>query len=205
MSLAEQGVAAVAPAVSEAVSSQLKQNGVDLSSIQSEARTILKQTGKPTLQPGAIENKANNALGTAKNAAGEAAKDPQDADKEFNSMLDHISRSGQKTVDAADKQALINVLKARTDMSETEANKTVNRWETTYSQAVDKATATYDQTKDQVSQQARETGAATADAGVKVALWTFVILRAGGAAAALGGAAGAPKDDLSRAEGRRTV
>ncbi len=207
LSLAGQGVAAAAPAVGNVVSNQLQQNGVDLnlSSIQQEAQTLLRQTGKPALQPGAIGDTAQNAVGAAKNAAGQAAQDPQAADQEFNSVLDRIAKSGQKTINAADRQALVNVLRARTDLSEQEASNTVTRWETTYSQAVNQAGATYDQVKGQASQQARETGAATADIVAKTALWTFVILLAGAAAAAFGGAAGAPKDDLSRTDGRRTV
>lgn len=201
LSLVGKGVATASPAVAGAVSNELKQRGVDLSSIQQEAQTLLRQTGKPELQPENLKSKAKGTGQAAQETAGQAARNPQAADEELSSLLNRIAKSGEKTFQAADSEALVNILVARTDMSHQEATNTVTRWEETYSQAVEQ----YDQLKEQAGQQARETGAATAGAVSKAALWTFVILLLGAVAAALGGASGAPRD-LSIAEAtRRTI
>ena len=207
LSLVGRGVAAAAPAVGSVVSDQLEQNNVDLDlgSIQQEAETLLRQTNKPALQPGNLQNQAQNAVNAAQNQAGDAARNPQGADQDLQSLISRISRSGQKTINAADKEALVNVLVARTDLNQQQASATVDRWNNTYSQAVSTASNQYDELKTQAGQQARETGGAAADAVSKAALWTFVILLAGAGAAALGGALGAPKDEMVDANGARAV
>lgn len=201
LSLVGQGAAAAAPAVAGAVGNELKQRGVDLSDIQREAETLLRQTGKPELQPGRLKNKAGAATQSARQSAGQAARNPQAADDELSNLMQRIARSGEKTIQAADREALINILVARTTMSRQEATTTVARWEKTYEQAV----AQYQQLKDQAAQQARETGAATAEAVSKAALWTFVILLLGAASATFGGMSGAPRDLTSAAVRGREV
>lgn len=201
LSLVGQGVAAASPAVAGAVTNELKQRGVDLSSIQQEAQTLLRQTGKPELQPGNLKSKAQGTGQAAQETAGQAAGNPQAADEELSSLLNRIAKSGEKTIQAADREALVNILVARSDMSRQEATNTVARWEKTYAQAVEQ----YDQLKEQAGQQARETGAATAGAVSTTALWTFVILLVGAVAAALGGASGAPRDLSVAGATRRTI
>ena len=79
-SLAAQGVASASPQVADAVRGEMKDRGIDLESIKVEARTMLRQTGKPALQPGAIEGSAKDAKDDAKATAGTASTDPQSAD-----------------------------------------------------------------------------------------------------------------------------
>ncbi len=189
MSLIGQGAAAAAPAVAGVVSDQLEASGIDLSDIQREAETLLRQTGAPALQPRNLSATVDTARRAAEEAAARSARNPQAADEELSGLLARIARSGERTLQAADRDALINVLVAR-GMSREEATTTVARWETTYEQAV----ARYEQLKVDAGQQAREIGAATADAVAKAARWTFVTLLLGAAAAVFGGMNGAPRD-----------
>lgn len=190
MALLGQGATAAASDVAGAVNTQLKQHGVDLSDIQREAQTLLSQTGKPALQPENLKSKGEAAVNAVQSSAEDAARNPQASDDELRSLLDRIAQSGQKTLQAADSEALVNVLVAR-GMDRQEATNTVARWGNTYQQAMVK----YQRMKDQAAQQARETGAATtAEAVSKAALWTFVMLLLGAIAAIFGGMSGAPRD-----------
>lgn len=189
LSLLGQGVTAVAPKVAGAVDNELKQRGVDLTDIKREAETLLHQTGKPALQPGNLKAEGRATVNAAQDSAEQAARNPQSSDDELSNLVDRIAKKGAKTLQAADSEALVNVLVAH-GMSRQDATTTVTRWGKTYEQAV----AQLQQLKDQAAQQAREAGAATATAVSKAALWTFVILLLGASAAAFGGSRGAPRE-----------
>ncbi len=199
MSLVGQGVGAAAPAIGNVISDQLEQRGVDMSEIQREAETLLRQTGKPELQPGNISSEAEAALNEAQTAAEQSARNPQAADAELSAVLDRIGQSGERMLQAADREALTNILVAR-GMTPQEANATVARWDTTYQQTA----ARYEQFKVDAEMQVRETGAGAADAVAKAALWTFVMLLLGAGAALFGGMMGAPRDMVDTTD-HRTV
>ena len=75
MGAAGSGIAAAAPKVADAAQDQLRKNGVDLDlgDLKNEVNQVLRETGKPGLQPKALERQANQATAQAKNAAGNAA------------------------------------------------------------------------------------------------------------------------------------
>lgn len=194
LSAAATGAAAAAPAVAGAAQDQLQQSGIDMSDVRREVGTLLRQTGKPELQPGAISNQADQATRQAQNAAGQAASDPANADGALNQILERISRSGSATIDAADREALTNVIMARTGKSRPEAEATVASYESTYQQARQK----YEQTKAQASQTAREVGEKTASGVSKAATSAFFALLFGLLAAAVGGYLATPRDLTTR-------
>lgn len=190
LSAAASGVAAVAPSVAGAAQNQLQQSGIDLSDVQREIETTLRQTGKPELQPGAIANEANQATNAAQGAASQAASDPANADTTVTQILNRIRQSGAATISAADRDALINVVMARTGKSRPEAEQTVASYERTYQQARQK----YEQTKTQATQTAREAADKTASGVSKAALSGFFALLISALAAALGGYLATPRD-----------
>lgn len=185
-----QGVAAVAPQAGEAIQAELDRRGIDWSDIRREARDLLRQTGRPELQPGAIATQAEQARQAARGAIADATQNPQAANQELDSALDRLFNRAQAVASAADREAVINVLVARTNMTRDEAARTVDRWEASYQQA----RARVEQAREQASQQARETAAAAADRVSGAALWSFVALALGLAAAAIGGRVGTPRD-----------
>ncbi len=199
MSLLGQGVSAAAPAVGDAIGTELDRRGIDVSAIQREAEILLRQTGKPELQPDSIGAAGEAAVNSAERAAEQSARNPQAADTELSSVLSRIATSGDRVLQAADREALTNILVAR-GMTQQEANTTVARWDTTYQQAA----VRYDQFKVDAEMQARETGAGAADAVAEAALWTFVMLLLGAGAALFGGMLGAPRDLMDVTE-HRTV
>lgn len=196
LSAATSGAVAAAPTIAGAAQDQLQKSGIDMSSVRSEIEKTLRQTGKPELQPGAIQNQANVAVNQAQNAAGNAASDPANSDDTVASVLERVSKSGEKTFNAADREALVNVVMARTGKSRPEAEATVASYQQTY----EKAQIQYEQTKAQAAQTAREVGQKTADTTASAALWAFAALLLSALAAAIGGYLATPKDILTRTD-----
>lgn len=184
------GVAAIAPNITEFASQQLKQSDLTWKDIKQEARLLLQQTGKEKLQPGTLEDKAVNTSETMKESLQESATTPRQTDEEIMTVLDLIIRKGKNVVSEVDKEALTNILVARTDMSRSEAEQTVQRWMDTYQAASTK----FAELQGQAQQQGLQAAAATAEAVSQASIWAFISLIVGASAAAIGGALGAPRD-----------
>lgn len=193
LSLAGQGIAAVAPEAANALGGELKERGIDFQSVKAEARQLLQQTGKAELQPQNIEQQAKQAGGELKSSAGEAAADPQTAESTFDEVMNTLYGRGQEIASAADREAAVNVIMKRTGRSRAEANEIVNSWVSTYEQAKQE----FKQTRAQVSRQAQQIGGDVASAVSKAAIYAFFGLLLGAIAAAVGGKVGEPHDLVS--------
>ena len=193
-SLLGQGVAAAAPQVSDAVQGAMKDKGIDWQSIKDEARETLKQTGKPELQPDKLGDKAKDAKEDAKQTADAAASDPQASDRQLTDLLNRVFNRTTDAANSADRDALINVVAARSGKSKEEATQIVDRWEQTYQKAKEE----FNKAKEEAAQKAREAGDATARKVAQAAGWSFAALLLGLAAAGFGGSLGVPKDLRAR-------
>lgn len=182
--------AAVPDNLGQQIRQELNQANISISDIRREANEILEQTGKPALDPDNLERDAQQAANTAERTAGDAAQSPYAASREINNALDRIAQRGEKVVNAADKDALINVLVARTDMTEAEARRTVDGWAQQYEQAMQ----TVNQKLEQAGQTAKEVGSDVADTLATVAILGFFALLIGALAGFFGGAAGRQHD-----------
>lgn len=196
LSAATTGAAAAAPSVAGAARQQLEESGVDVSGVRDQIAHLLRQTGAPSLQPGALAKQGQQAADAAQTAAGQAASDPANADTAISSILDRVSRSGAKTMAAVDRDALVNVIVARTGKTRPEAEQTVESYNQTYQAARQQ----YEQTKAAAEQKAREIGERTASTVSKAALSGFVALLLSAVAAAVGGSMATPRDVLSTRE-----
>ncbi len=188
LSLAGQGISAVAPEAANAVQNALEQQGVTLDGIQQEAQQLLSQTGDPQLQPEDVQQEAQQAGQDVQNAAVDVAQNPQQAGQEINQLVSQLFAEGQDLSDPANRQDLVNVLVERTGVTEAEANQTIDNWAATYQQAQDSL--------QQARQGAEEAAQSAADAIGSAAIWAFVGLLIGAVIAALGGIVGRPKDLL---------
>lgn len=188
-----QGVASASPQVADAVRGEMKDRGVNWDSIKEDARSMLRQTGKPELQPETLEGKAKEAKEDAKDTAASAAENPQESDRELNTLLDRLFNRGSEAVNAADREALVNVVAARTGKSKEEAAKIVDRWEQTYQQAREQ----FDKAKALAEQKAREAGDIAARNVSHAAFWSFFAMLVGLGAAAYGGRLSVPRDLLT--------
>jgi hypothetical protein len=191
-SLTATGAAAAAAPVGGMVNDQMDASAIDMNSLKTEAMKLLGQTGKPALQPGAIDDKASTTLSQVKDAAGNAAASPQSSDAsdaEFGSLLDKVMKAGKDTASQVDKEAVVNVVMNRAGVSKEEAARRVDAWMKTYQQTAAKAA----RVKAQAVQQAKEAADATAKATSRAAFGGFIALLLGALAAGWGGAVGRPR------------
>lgn len=172
------GAAAVAAPAADAAKRELQQSGISFDDIKNQAQKLLMQTGKPALQPEALTEKAETAGQQAANTTADGT-----SAAEFQSLIQRIVESNKDTVDAADRDAVVNVVVARTGLSKPEAEARVDGWIKTYQDARVK----FQEQKAAAEAKAREVADATAKASSQAALAAVVALLLGALAAALGG------------------
>ncbi|WP_323122057.1 hypothetical protein [Burkholderia alba] len=188
LSLAGRGVAAAAPGLASGVQAQLGKAGVSLDwdTLQQQLDQLLRDTGTRDLQPSALRAEGRQLASGAAAAASDAAAAPQQADTALSGWFAQVRAKSSATLDAADKDALANLVAARTGRSHDEAVKLVDQYAQTYQQAL----AKYQAVRGQAEQVARA-AADRAAAGIAKAAWASVaLLVLGTLFAALGGTLG---------------
>jgi len=191
LGMAGKGAAAVAPKVADKAQDLLSERGRTPQSIQDEADQLLRQTGKPGLQPENLRQQAQQEGQTAQSAAAQAAQAPDAARDQLHAVLQRTMTQGKGVASQADREAAVNIL-VNHGQDRAQAEATVDRWQATMQQASQKA----DQMKAQAETKAREWGQTAASGMSKASLWTFIGLLLGGFAAATGGRFGIPRDGL---------
>ena len=162
--------------------------GISLDTIKREALAVLKQTGKPELQPGNVEQQVKGAAADASRTAGNPS------DQDFSAMLKRLLSKGRDAVSTADRDAMVNLVMARSNVSREEATKRVAGWENTAEQARAKAAQAVEQAK----VKAREVADASAKALSRAMLLGFLALALGGLVAWWGGTLGQKRDLVLR-------
>ena len=181
--VAASGVGAVAGKAADAAKDKLENSDFSLDDLKAQAQQLLAQTGKPALQPQAVENQASAAadqLTTAASAAGSTGNPPA---QDLDSVLKRIIASGKDTVDQVDRDAIANIVAARTGLSKPEAEQRTDAWIRQYQQA----RAQFEQKKAEAKAKARQAADDAASASAKAALSAAVALVLGAIAAAIGG------------------
>jgi len=172
------GLAAAAGPAADEAKKQLAANGITMDSLKAQAQELMAQTGKPALQPEAVKQQTEGAVNQLNNAS------QNGTGEDVQAVAQRIITSGSDTVQQADRQALVNVVMARTGASQQDAEQRVDAWVTQYQQTrakIAQATA-------EAEAKAREAADAAAKAAAKAALGSAVALILGAMAAALGGA-----------------
>ena len=165
-------ISAVAPQATQMARDKLQENGINLDDLQNELETTLRQTGKPELQPENLQNDAQNAVNSAQNQAQATANNPQNADTDITNWVKGLINRNQDTLQAADRDALKNIIKARTGKTDAEAEQIVAQTEKSYQQARQK----YNELKQQAEQKAREAADKAAAATAKASWFAFFML-----------------------------
>jgi hypothetical protein len=187
--LVAQAGAAVAPQASEKIQQALQDKGITVDSMMNEVKQVLRETNKPELQPENLQQQAQSQWPSQAASTGtQGAQTPQAVDQELRSKLESMLTSGKQTLNAADKDALVNVVMARSNMTRPEAEKTVDSWVQKYQQVI--------QTADQAKQQALQTTESAMNTLSKIGIWMFVLMLLEGIAAAFGGWIGASREHL---------
>jgi hypothetical protein len=176
--IAGKGIEAATPAIKDAV----KDQGIDLSSLKQEALTLLRQTGKSGLQPKALSKQVDDAGTQVSSTANDAASNPQQADDEVSGLIDRLVNQGKGVTSQVDKDAVVNVIVARTGKSREEASQIADNWVATSKQAA----AKWEQTKQEAEAKARDVADKAAKAASTAAILTFVSLALGAVVAGYG-------------------
>jgi len=179
LSVAGSGIAAAAPGIGDSVKQQLNEQGIQLDwkSLQGQLDTLLKQSGKPELDPGKVEQKTDQAAADGKQVATEAATNPAQASDQLKQWFERVKASGEPALNAADKDALVNIVAARTGKSKEEATQIVDNYAQAYQQAMQKV----DVLKQQAEQKAREAADVAAKQLSRAAWSTLAMLLLGAA------------------------
>lgn len=189
LSMAGEGVKSVAPEAGELIKDQLNIDGGALEKMKNEAELLLKQTGKKELQPENLKNKANQAAGKAENTGKSVLENPQQAGQKLDSLFAKLFSSGDATFEAADRDALVNIVMNRTGKSKVESEQIVDNWVSTIKTTKEKMK----QAKDQAVEKAKEVGDDVASGLSKFAIFSFFGLLLGAVSASLGAGAAARK------------
>ncbi|MCU6663352.1 hypothetical protein D3C75_146830 [compost metagenome] len=171
-------IKAVAPSVTQMAKEKLAENNINLDDFQNQLELTLRQTGKPELQPEALEQNASNEANMAQqnmNQGGDVTR-----------FIKGLTDRNSATFEAADRQALKNIIMARTGKSDAEAEQMVDQAQKNYQVARQK----YEELKKQAEQKAREAGEKAAAAAAKASWFSFFMLVVMAIVAGATGAAG---------------
>ena len=192
VSSAGQAAAGAAPGLVDAAKDKLQDAGFDVSDIQGQLDQLLRQTGKTELQPENLQARGQNAVDQAQGAAGSAVQNPNAAGTDVKGLVSKLFGQNKDVVNAADRDALVNVIMSRTGKTRPEAEQIVNNYQQTYEQTKAKA--------QQVAAETKEKAKAAADVARKGAakggLAASLALVLGALAAAMGGRRATPRGEL---------
>ncbi|WP_455852774.1 hypothetical protein [Pantoea endophytica] len=180
------GISAAAPSLTNMAKEKLQESNINLDDLKNELQTTLRQTGKSELQPENLQKDVNNESNNAQNQAEQTAQNPQNADNDLANWLKGVMNRHSDTLQAADRDALKNIIKARTGKSDQEVEQIVTKTEESYKKAVQQ----YQQLKQQAEQKAREVAEQAAAATAKASWFTFFMLVIEAVLAALMGRVG---------------
>ena len=191
-SLLGQGAAAVTPEMGSGSSGlQSSQTRSEtLQTVKNEAEELLRQTGNPQLQPENLKSEINEAGNTVQNTATDMLTHPGQAKQEINEMIDKLFTQTENIANSVDREALVNVITARTGKSREDARAIVDRWAGSFEKLENKAVTI----AQQAEQKARVVGETVASSMAKAAFWAFAGIALSGVAAVAGGCVARPKN-----------
>lgn len=193
LSVAGEGIKAVAPEAAGLIKDQANAEGNPLSKLKNEAELLLKQTDKKALQPEQLKDKAKQALNKAENTGKSILENPQQAGAKVDSLIAKLFNSGDATFEAADRDALVNVVINKTGKSRAESEQIVDNWITTIKQTKEQLK----QAKEEAIATAKQVGEDVASGLAKFAIFSFFGLLLGAISASFGASIAGKKYALS--------
>jgi F0F1-type ATP synthase membrane subunit b/b' len=188
-----------------------RQNNVGdpMQRIQAEVRKMMEQAGVPADR---VQATAEGAVDEARNTAQQIVRNPGEAERLINDALGRVLNNAQDVVSDVDRDSVIDVMTANTNLSREQARQALSRWEQTYRQAGQQAEQVRDQVSGKVQEvrvqaeqkveqirhdvdrTARDAAQAVTDAIARAAGIAFAAIVIGAIAAGLGGLLGAPEE-----------
>ncbi|WP_194973468.1 hypothetical protein [Aquiflexum lacus] len=187
---------AVSDQLGPIISDQFEDLDISLADARKEFYSLLEDTGKEKLDPEYLESQAQKSADEAREGAKDMAKQPGRADAKVEGIFRKTKNRFEQSFEAIDKQALVNILVERTDMTESEANRTVDNIFVEFESAREEFEAFLVEAKETVNEQAENIAEAVGDA----AMYLAIALILGIIAAAAGGFVGVKnlRDDSIR-------
>jgi hypothetical protein len=182
LSVLDEGVAAVVPEAIQAVEAR----DIRLATIRAEARNLAEDTENPSLQPDSLEEQGEEAGEIISQSAENIAVEPVSAGGEIEQAVDRLMNLNART--DADREDLVQLITANSDLSEEEARTTITNWE----QVFDEVSINTEATINEVSETVTE-------AIAKAAGVVFMTLALGALAAMAGGYLGSPEMTVAEA------
>ncbi|NJL94701.1 MAG: hypothetical protein HC915_13760 [Anaerolineae bacterium] len=126
LAVIDDGVETIVPEAVDAV----ERRDLTLNEIRTSARDLAEDTDNPNLQPDTLEAQGEEAGDIVAESAGNIATEPSSAATEIEQAVDELLELG--AVDEADRQDVINVIVANSNLTEEEARTTLENWETQF-------------------------------------------------------------------------
>lgn len=177
---------AIVNQVSQDNTDGLQTGSINWQQAKAEFYSLLEDTEKKALDPDQLESQAESVVTEAEEQAKQAAKNPMTADKEVDDLFDNAEKEFANSIEAIDREALVNVMMNRSDLSREEAGKVVDNYIETYNTVVDEAGAYVESAKTEIVEQTEE----AAEAVSKAAWYLSITLILGIITALFGGYTG---------------
>ncbi len=169
--------------VGPVIEDQVQELDISLEQAKEEFYALLEDTQKEELDPDEIEARAQEVASEARSRGETAARRPQRADAEVERVFNEARDEFEGTFEAVDKQALVNILVERTNMSEREAENTVDNYLAVYEDLRERSERFLERTREKANRQAEIAAQTVSDA----AFYLAICLVLGLIVAALGG------------------
>lgn len=168
--------------VGPAIQNQLEDVDISLEEARQQFYSLLEDTRQQELQPENLEERAGEIGSQAETRAEQAATQPVRADQEIDAIFERARNEVENTFEELDREALVNVLLERTDMSRAEAERAVDQYIAEYERLRTRAERFMERAGEQANQTAENVASAVADAALYLAI-AFIL----GILAAAGG------------------
>ncbi|HDV0795566.1 TPA: hypothetical protein RHK09_002915, partial [Enterococcus faecalis] len=154
---------------------------VNTQELQNNVNKYLKDTDVPELQPDYLKDQMSEATDKIKDAGKEIVKNPENADKVFDSTADSLQDQAKKIGDSVDKNAIANAVAKNSDLSQEEAQQATdniyNELKTASDEAqkqIDTARTNLDKAKDDLKEsidEARQVAEDASNTTAKASIW----------------------------------
>ena len=174
---------AISNTVSSSDSSKMNANlDISLEEAKQKIYGLLEDTNKQALDPNRIKENVQNVSSQAQNQAQQAAQNPGNAQQQIDQIFQNAKNEFKNTFEALDKEALVNVVTERTNMSRAEAESAVDSYLSQYENLRQQTQEFFQNAEQEVTKQAENVAQAVADASLylAIALILGILVAAGG-------------------------
>lgn len=182
LSTAGNAVSQVVPDMQGQDQNSNQQLNISLEEAKQGIYALLEDADKPALDPDNIEQNVQQSLNQAQENARDAAASPGNVGSEIDQIFNNARNQFEGTFEALDKEALVNILTERTDMSESEAEQTVDRYIGQYENLRQQMNSFLEEAGQMAVKKSEQIAQAVADASLylAIALVLGILVAAGG-------------------------